>query len=114
LIPKACGGARNPSIPVVRETHRFQWCVKPSFQWCEERDLNPHGCPPDPKSGASTNFAILAHCRIKPADFTQPNKAGREAQAAQNTEKTWSGQSLLVKQRPKNNSRETVPNPSNS
>src|SRR3989304_2447682 len=21
--------------------------------WCERRDLNPHGCPPDPKSGAS-------------------------------------------------------------
>lgn len=22
-------------------------------EWCERRDLNPHGCPPDPKSGAS-------------------------------------------------------------
>ncbi len=23
-----------------------------SFLWCGQRDLNPHGCPPDPKSGA--------------------------------------------------------------
>jgi hypothetical protein len=29
--------------------------------------------------------------------FTQPNRAGREAQAAQNTEKERLGQSLLVK-----------------
>ena len=35
--------------------------LEPSgYCWCEQRDLNPHGCPPEPKSGASANFAILA------------------------------------------------------
>lgn len=29
--------------------------------WCERQDLNLHGCPPDPKSGASANFATLAY-----------------------------------------------------
>src|SRR3990172_6726752 len=27
--------------------------LKHAGSWCERRDLNPHGCPPDPKSGAS-------------------------------------------------------------
>src|SRR5262245_6437050 len=27
---------------------------------CERGDSNPHGCPPDPKSGASANSATLA------------------------------------------------------
>src|SRR4030067_198328 len=27
--------------------------LKNAGSWCERRDLNPHGCPPDPKSGAS-------------------------------------------------------------
>src|SRR3970282_34104 len=26
--------------------------LKHAGSWCERRDLNPHGCPPDPKSGA--------------------------------------------------------------
>ena len=28
--------------------------------WCEQRDLNPHGLPLDPKSSASANSAMLA------------------------------------------------------
>lgn len=28
--------------------------------WCGRRDLNPHGYPPDPKSGASANSATSA------------------------------------------------------
>src|SRR5690554_2876247 len=28
--------------------------------WCERGDLNPYGCPPDPKSGASASSATLA------------------------------------------------------
>jgi hypothetical protein len=28
--------------------------------WCERGDLNPHGRPPDPKSGASASSATLA------------------------------------------------------
>lgn len=28
--------------------------------WCGWRDSNPHGLPPEPKSGASTNFATSA------------------------------------------------------
>ena len=31
-----------------------------SFCWCEQRDLNPHGLPLDPKSSASANSAMLA------------------------------------------------------
>ncbi len=30
------------------------------FIWCAWRDLNPHGFPPDPKSGASANSATRA------------------------------------------------------
>ena len=29
--------------------------------WCEQRDLNPHGLPLDPKSSASANSAMLAY-----------------------------------------------------
>ena len=36
------------------------WIVFAGF-WCERRDLNPHGCPPDPKSGASA-IPPLSHC----------------------------------------------------
>ena len=31
------------------------------FVWCGWRDLNPHGCPLDPKSSASANFATSAY-----------------------------------------------------
>ena len=31
------------------------------FSWCGWEDLNPHGFPPDPKSGASANFATSAY-----------------------------------------------------
>ncbi|AEW13220.1 No hit [Brucella canis HSK A52141] len=30
------------------------------WRWCGWRDSNPHGLPPEPKSGASTNFATSA------------------------------------------------------
>ena len=30
------------------------------YKWCGRRDLNPHGYPPDPKSGASANSATPA------------------------------------------------------
>src|ERR687888_185690 len=33
---------------------------------CERGDSNPHGCPPDPKSGASANSATLASHTPKP------------------------------------------------
>ena len=29
-------------------------------KWCGRRDLNPHDCSPDPKSGASANSATSA------------------------------------------------------
>ena len=29
--------------------------------WCSRRDLNPYGFPPEPKSGASANFATAAY-----------------------------------------------------
>lgn len=30
------------------------------LDWCERGELNPHGCPLDPKSSASANSATLA------------------------------------------------------
>ena len=33
-----------------------------SLPWCAMRDLNPHGRPPEPKSGASANSANRAKC----------------------------------------------------
>lgn len=35
-----------------------------NFKWCGRRDLNPHGYPPDPKSGASANSATPAYANI--------------------------------------------------
>ena len=32
----------------------------PLSAWCERGELNPHGCPLDPKSSASTCSATLA------------------------------------------------------
>src|SRR5215510_14184109 len=36
---------------------------------CERGDSNPHGCPPDPKSGASANSATLAAHTPTPMDI---------------------------------------------
>ena len=36
----------------------LSWKVR----WCERGDSNPHGCPLEPKSSASTNSATLAKC----------------------------------------------------
>ena len=34
------------------------------LEWCPARDLNPHACAPDPKSGVSANFTSRASfCR---------------------------------------------------
>jgi hypothetical protein len=32
----------------------------PAAGWCERGELNPHGCPLDPKSSASASSATLA------------------------------------------------------
>ena len=34
------------------------------YKWCGRRDLNPHGYPPDPKSGASANSATPASATV--------------------------------------------------
>ncbi len=39
------------------------------LRWCGRRDLNPHGCPPDPKSGASASSATPALQRSAGAHF---------------------------------------------
>ena len=51
---------------LVQSLHSFHKAQKKPFSrliyniWCGWRDSNPHGCPPDPKSGASANFATPA------------------------------------------------------
>ena len=50
------------TMRINEKTPRNAWCFK---SWCGRRDSNPHGCPLDPKSSASTNFATPAFIQIK-------------------------------------------------
>lgn len=51
--------------------------------WCGQQDLNLHGCPPDPKSGASANSAMsasiisISRCGSKINRFTVHNNYGK-------------------------------------
>ena len=40
--------------------------------WCAKRDLNPHGLPPEPKSGVSANSTIGAHIHFDAASKSPP------------------------------------------
>lgn len=46
--------------------------------WCGRQDLNLHGCPPDPKSGASANSATSAFLSIL-HDFSKNCKSSARA-----------------------------------
>src|SRR5262245_48947268 len=49
----------------------------PILVWCERGDLNPHGCPRDPKSRASASSATLAQGRGPEAPRNEHSKQAK-------------------------------------
>ena len=47
-------------------------------KWCGRRDLNPHDCSPDPKSGASANSATSAYNKKRAGHFLPGFWLGRQ------------------------------------
>ena len=63
LLPQNGSHPRVPSYYGSSKKMRYPtWDI--SFFWCGRRDSNPHGCPQEPETCASANFATSAYERV--------------------------------------------------
>lgn len=75
----------------IKKPQRYSVSLAVRNIWCERGDLNPHGCPLDPKSSASANSATLAYCSSE-FDFDH-NTLSRAVSSERHRD--WAGSAVI-------------------